>query len=188
MTMYVTMDCDSLKGFPHFALPMGYTIRGYQAGDEAAWIQLHKIGDSISTCEFNEALFRKEFGWDVESLRSRMFYVVAPDGEIVGTTTAWFTDEETSRGRIHWVIVHPQHRQQGISKAMLGHAMQRLAQSHEQAMLVTSLDRPWAIKLYLDFGFLPAPSEASDPGHFDGWAALQKTLNHPRLADWLEQR
>ena len=183
----VRMECDTLLHFPQIDFPAGYAIRHYQPGDEAAWQHLHRIGDSLSKCEFNDALFVAQFGSDPEPLRSRMFYVTAPNGDSVGTITAWFTDEVPARGRIHWVIVHPEHRRRGLTKPMMTHAMRRLAQDHSLAMLDTSLGRPWAIKVYLDFGFHPTQAAMADPLLRQGWATLQEQLQHPLLQQWLEQ-
>ena len=184
----VSMECDDLVNFPRCTFPPGYAIRPYQPGDEGAWQHLHRIGDPLSTADFNDAFFVDQFGSDLELLRSRMFYVVAANGEIAGSISAWFTDEQPQRGMIHWVIVHPGHRRRGLTKPMMTQAMERLAQSHQRAMLGTSLARPWAVKVYLDFGFLPAAAEWNDPLQVQGWASLQKRLNHPRLATWLEHR
>lgn len=184
----VSMECDDLVHFPRCTFPAGYTIRPYQPGDERAWQHLHQIGDALSLVDFNDAFFIDQFGSDLELLRSRMFYVVAADGEIAGSISAWFSNDQPPLGLIHWVIVHPDHRRRGLAKPMMTRTMQRLAQSHERAVLGTSLARPWAIKVYLDFGFLPAAAELNDPIHYQGWATLQKLLHHPRLANWLERR
>ena len=184
----VKMECDDLINFPRVAFPPGYSIRPYQPGDEAAWQHLHRIGDPLSQVDFNDAFFVEQFGRDLEVLRSRMFYVESATGEVAGSISAWSTDDQPAQGLIHWVIVHPEHRRRGLSKPMMSHAMQRLAQSHQQAVLGTSLARPWAIKVYLDFGFVPADEELRDPTHLQGWGLLQQYINHPRLATWLERR
>ena len=46
---------------------------------------------------------------------------------------------------------------EGLRKPMMTRAMQRLAESHPNAMLGTSTGRIWALKVYLDFGFYPDP-------------------------------
>lgn len=183
----VTMVRDNLAAIPHVDFPSGYAIRAYRPGDVAHWLHLHRIGDRfIDDAIFTEAYFAEQFGADQALLQSRMFYIESARGEVVGSISAWFTNEQPARGRIHWVIVHPDHRRRGLTKPMMSHAMQRLAQDHQSAMLDTSIARPWAIKVYLDFGFHPLPAELTTPEIFQGWVALQRMLNHPLLRTWLE--
>jgi hypothetical protein len=70
---------------------------------------------------------------------------------------------------------------------MMTHAMNRLAQSHPNAMLGTSTGRIWAIKVYLDFGFYPDPRELeAKPEVIEGWTQVQAQLNHPLLTKSLK--
>ena len=53
-------------------------------------------------------------------------------------------------------------------------------------MLGTHLVRPYAIKVYLDFGFLPDAEEfVAKPEVAEGWRLLAAQLPHPQLLRWL---
>jgi GNAT superfamily N-acetyltransferase len=81
--------------------------------------------------------------------------------------------------------VHPDHQRRGISKAMMTSAMHRLAQSHAGAILGTSSGRPWAVKVYLDFGFHPLAAQLQEPEVLAGWRYVQSVLHHPAIEKWL---
>ena len=116
----VTMIRDNLSAIPHVDFPPGYTIRAYRPDDVAHWLHLHRIGDPFNDDDlFTEAYFAKQFGTDSARLQSRMFYVESASGEVAGGISAWFTNEQPARGRIHWVIVHPDHRRRGLTRPMM---------------------------------------------------------------------
>ena len=60
-------------------------------------------------------------------------------------------------------------------------AMDRLAESHPSSMLDTSSGRPWAVKVYLDFGFRPEPTDLADPVRLQAWHNVQRVIAHPAL-------
>lgn len=178
-----------LRDFPHYTLPPGYRFRTYRPGDDAHWTALHQAAEPYFTV--TPELWVREFSKHLDALADRMFFVENDAGEVVASITAWWERDRHNpeeRGRIHWVVVHPAHQRKGLSKPMMTRAMQRLAESHPAAMLGTSAGRIWAVKVYLDFGFLPDPVEAATkPEVLAGWRAVQARLNHPALAAWLAE-
>jgi GNAT superfamily N-acetyltransferase len=180
-----TMLRGDLAAIPQYTLPAEYRFRLYQPGDGAAWRALHLAAEPFITV--TEDFFEREFGDHVDALPDRMFFVEAADGTIAGTITAWWEqvrENPGGRGRIHWVAVHPAHQRRGLTKSMMTVAMERLAQSHTSALLGTSSGRPWAVKVYLDFGFRPEPSELADPQVYAAWTAVQSVLHHPALTSF----
>jgi ribosomal protein S18 acetylase RimI-like enzyme len=181
----VEMERDSLDDFPHYDLPVGYTFRTYRPGDELIWTELHRVADLYAP---DDALFEQQFGSNRAALADRMFFVENEAGETVASISAWWEHDHpvpNDRGHIHWVVVHPAHQQRGLAKAMMSRAMQRLAQDHRAAMLGTSSARPWAIKVYLDFGFHPVLTDLQKPETLAAWRDVQGILHHPELARWL---
>jgi GNAT superfamily N-acetyltransferase len=77
------------------------------------------------------------------------------------------------------VAVRPAFQGRGLGRAALSHALNRLARWHERAYLDTSTARLPAIKMYLDFGFVP---DLGPPGARDAWRAVRAALPHPALA------
>jgi ribosomal protein S18 acetylase RimI-like enzyme len=172
-----------MENIPVYELPPGYHFRSYRPGDDHTWLVLQRASEPF--IQMGDDYFDGQFGADLDALPGRMFFVESPTGEVVGAITAWWEKERHNpheRGRIHWVAVHPAHRRRGLSKPMMTHAMQRLAQDHPSAVLGTSSGRPWAVKVYLDFGFQPEPSELTEPDNVAAWQAVQRLIQHPALA------
>lgn len=184
----VHMIRDDMLDFPIYQLPIGYRFRTFREGDDVTWTELQMSAEPYF--HVTPELFVREYGANLDALPDRMFFVETEQGEPAGSISAWWKrvdDSEAERGLIHWVVVHKDHQRRGITKPMMTHAMQRLAQSHSSAMLGTSTGRIWAIKVYLDFGFYPDPAEMeAKPEVVEGWKLVQAQLNHPLLAKSLK--
>lgn len=147
---------DHLDDVPEFPLPAGFSLRWYEAGDEAHWLRIHRAADPYN--EITPELFRQQFGHDERPWRERQCYLCAPGSEIIGTGTAWFNDDfEGERwGRVHWLAILPGFQGRGLSRPLLSAICRRLRDlGHERAYLSTSTARLPAISLYLKFGFAP---------------------------------
>ena len=117
-----------------------------------------------------------------------MWFVETDEGTPVGSISAWWEsgpDVPNDRGRIHWVVVHPEHQRRGLSKPMMTLAMNYMAEHHPGAVLGTSSGRPWAVKVYLDFGFLPDPTQLVEPETLQAWRDVQSVIEHPELEPFL---
>ncbi len=178
---------DDVANFPLYDLPAGYRFRMYREGDDLVWTKLHFAAEPYITV--TPELFTSEFQANHDALPDRMFFVETSEGEPAASISAWWERDRHNpmeRGRIHWVVVHPDHQRRGITKPMMTRAMQRLALSHPSAMLGTSAGRTWALKVYLDFGFYPDAVELENkPDVAAGWRSVQERLNHPLLAESL---
>lgn len=147
---HVVMTRSTLDNWPSSALPDGYSIRAYESGDAAHWRAIHERADPFNT--FDDTTFAAWFGHDEELLRVRQKYLLAPDGEVIGTATAWFDNPEA--GRVHWVAIVPEYQGRGLARPLLGEVGRTLqALGHTRAVLSTSLQRPVAIALYRKLGF-----------------------------------
>lgn len=186
----VHMIRDNMDDFPIYELPAGYRFRMFREGDDATWTALQLAADPY--IKVTPELFIREYDADRDVLPDRMFFVETEAGEAAGSISAWWERDRHNpleRGRIHWVVVHPDFQRRGLTKPMMTRAMQRLAQSHPSAMLGTSTGRIWALKVYLDFGFYPDPVEVeTKPEVREGWLQVQEVLNHPLLAKSLAVR
>ncbi len=151
----VIMTRADLNNIPSFDLPAGFSIRAYQAGDERHWWDIHERADTLLA--HHQGSHRQFFGDDETELRARQRFLVAPNGELIGTATAWFDSPQL--GRVHWVAVVPQFQGRGLAKPLLAHVMLRLRElGHDRAILDTSTERPRAIALYEGFGFVVQPN------------------------------
>ena len=145
---------DDLENVPDFDWPPGFSMRPFEAGDAQTWWDIHERADPLlahrngTHCQF--------FGADADELRARQYFIVAPDGQPVGTATAWHDSAEL--GRVHWVAIVPKFQGRGLAKPLISHVLQKLRElGHTRAILDTSRQRPRAIALYEKFGFVEIP-------------------------------
>lgn len=169
-----------MAGLPQYFPPDGYSIRTYRPGDEASWTLIHEktYNDVAITLED----FQKSFGYDLVAMEDRGFFLETSKGEVVGTATAWYEDDfhDKDFGLVHWVAIIPEHQGKGLSKALMTRVMNRLAQSHDRAMLRTSAERIPAIHLYLNYGFRPLYYTKRCPKE---WDLVRGSLSHRLLDD-----
>jgi len=147
---------QDLENIPTFAWPAGFGLRAYHPGDRDTWVRIVAAADLHQGITAADHL--RAFGHDESELTRRQLYVVAPDGQAIGTASAWFGSEETGRdwGRIHWVAILPDWQGQGLGRALLSATLLRLrGLGHTRAYLTTETVRHRGIRLYLGFGFIP---------------------------------
>lgn len=176
----VAMIREDMEGIPEHPLRPGYSFRCFREGDEDLWVSVQGDADRLQT--IGRATFDGQFGHDLPAMLDRTFFVIAPNGDAAGAISAWYGDEPRGNawGRIHWVAVRPSHQNLGLGKAMMTRAMKRLAQSHDRCYLTTATARVAAIKVYLDFGFLP---DLSLPEARDAWRSVARSLPHPAFPE-----
>jgi GNAT superfamily N-acetyltransferase len=175
----VTMIRPNLDDIPEVPFPAGYTVRSLRRNEGGLWEDIWRDAEPFSKIE--HGLFEREFGDDPAAIVRRCFIITAPDGVAAATISAWYARDINGLdyGRIHWVATRKDYQGRGIMKAGLSYAMQQLAQWHERAILDTSTGRMAAIKLYLDFGFVPDLTAARA---YEAWTIFRRRLNHPALA------
>lgn len=178
----ITMVRDNLEGIPDHSLPEGFILRGYQPGDQKLWEEIHLLADRYLTPTSD--LFHREFGTDEAVLAERQLYLLAADGQAIGTATAWFNDNFRGRayGRVHWVAIVPRYQGQGLAKPLMAAVCCRLRElGHDRAYLTTSTARVPAVRLYMQFGFLPWPEGAGD---VRVWRRFERELGLTRTPGW----
>jgi len=149
----VRPDLDNL---PEFPLPPGFRLRGYRTGDRSRWEEI--IAATQLHLPVSPGLHQRAFGPDEDELARRQLFLVAPEGEVMGTATAWFGSAPFASdwGRVHWVAVLPRWQGRDLSKPLLASTLERLRNlGHSRSYLITEPVRLPAINLYLKFGFTP---------------------------------
>ena len=175
----VRMLRENMENIPQFPIPEGYAIRNYRPNEGHIWTRILKAGEPYM--EIDDGLFDREFGRHLSVLEDRSFYLTTDAGEKIGTITAWWQNiDREVWGQIHWVVIHPDYQGRGLSKPMMSVAMTRLRQSHERCFLGTSTGRMAAIKVYLDFGFIP---DLSVENSREAWTEVASVLAHPILKE-----
>ncbi|MWV46262.1 GNAT family N-acetyltransferase [Paenibacillus sp. HJL G12] len=166
---------------PQFSLPDGFRIRLFEKGDEHHWARVETSVDEFKTEEAALEHFNKEFGPYIDEMTERCLFIENKDGEVIGTTTAWYGDlkgDGEISGRIHWVGVAPEYQGKKLSKPLLSAAMNILAQHHSKAYLTSQTTSYQAINMYLNFGFEPFIAE---PSCYEAWNLLEEVLNRKIL-------
>ncbi|MCS7060668.1 MAG: GNAT family N-acetyltransferase [Anaerolineae bacterium] len=176
----VTMIRSDLNDIPEAPFPEGYSIRPLRVHEGGLWEDIQRDAEPFFTVQ--PGLFAREFGDDPGAIERRCYVIVGPNGCAVGTISAWYDRHFKGQdwGRVHWVAVRRAHQGKGLAKAGLSFTLKQLARWHERAMLDTSTGRIGAIKLYLDFGFVP---DLDQPRAREAWLALKQRLSHPALRD-----
>ncbi len=174
----VIMSRPHMRGIPQMPMPAGYGIRPMTVDDIGLWTDIWRDAEPYLTIK--DGLFREEFGDDPGAVPRRCFIVTDSRGLGVGTISAWYNRDFHGRdaGRIHWVAVRPRFQGKGVGKAMMTHAMNCLAEWHDNCYLVTTTERTGAIALYLGFGFEPDMRTANARST---WAGLNSKLKHPSV-------
>lgn len=174
----VNMVRPHLDDIPQVEFPPGFSIRPMKPDETALWTDIQRDAEPHFTP--GDELFYQEFGSDLPATTWRCFFIVNDRGVAVATISAWYTRDFKGQdyGRIHWVATRPACRRRGLAKAGMSYALNRLAEWHERAWLGTSTARIPAIKMYLDFGFLP---DLEPPGAANAWRQVRQTLKHPVL-------
>ena len=78
----IIMRCDRILPM-EIKLPEGYRIRTYQPGDENAWADMECAIGEFNDREAAIKLFTERYLAD-GALTDRIFFAIAPDGEIAG--------------------------------------------------------------------------------------------------------
>jgi GNAT superfamily N-acetyltransferase len=144
-----------LNSVPDALFPTGIGARPLQDCDGGLWTEIIRRSEVFGV--IRDGLYEREFGFDAQAARERVYFATDAAGAAVATVGAWYgTDDFDRWGRIHWLYVLPDWQGQGLGRALLTFALHRLAElGHDRAYLTTSTGRPAAIRLYLRYGFVP---------------------------------
>ncbi len=175
----VIMERASLAAIPEYSLPQEFALRWYEAGDEAAWLQIQAAADRLN--DITADLFRKTFGDEQTAHEQRICFLTTATGEPIGTAAAWWGEKgaEGRWGRIHWVAILPAFQGHGLAKPLLTVVCLRLRElGHTSAYLTTSAARIPALSLYRQFGFVPVIRDEMERAV---WQEIELYLQSRRL-------
>lgn len=175
------MACADLENLPSYELPAGYRFVFYQPGDRDAWINIEISAKELRDFAQGVQVWQDYYGHVEDTLHNRMLFIENEQGEKVATATAYSDDHlPPERGQVHWVAVRRDHQGKGLARPLIAQVLHVMKQrGHARAVLHTQTTTWVAVKLYLDFGFLPDESVKQDP---DGWRIIKALTDHPALA------
>lgn len=168
---------------PEIPLPAGYRFALFEDGDRDTWIDIEKSAREFDSVEEGLKAWERYYAGHEEELKSRMVFVVSPEGRKVATATAYrdITGRDTSGAAwLHWVAVRREEQGKGLSKPLITHVlgiMRKMGQTH--AKIPTQTTTWVACKVYLDLGFRPIPQNLEHSR--DGWRIIRRLTDHPAL-------
>ncbi len=176
----------SLDNLPEQPLPPGYSFVTYAPGDRDAWIAIEQSAKELVSHEQGLEVWAHYYGAHEALLPGRMFFVVNPAGEKVGTATAFFDirrEDDGVNGMLHWVAVRRDEQGRGLSKPLILRALHRMAELGYTRGTIPTQTTTWlACKVYLDLGFRPIPRNAER--NRIGWRIVRTLTDHPALAEF----
>lgn len=177
------MERADLNGIPSYDLPKGYRFVFYQPGDRDAWIRIEISAKELTDEAQGLRVWQQYYGNVEETLPARMLFIENEQGEKVATATAFYDangDLPPRCAQLHWVAVRRDHQGRGLARPLIAQTLQLMKQlGHTEAVLHTQTTTWVAVRLYLDFGFRPAPGYARESR--DGWRIIRALTHHPAL-------
>ncbi len=156
------MEWDRVQNMTPSKLPEGYTIRGFQDGDEHHWARIE-----VSVLEFEAEetavdYFKEVFFPRKESLKDRCLFLCNPEGIPVATANAWWVEGDLGhQAALQWVALMPAYQGLGLGRAIVSAAM-ALYPTFEANLPVYLHTQTWshvAVGLYHALGFVVMKTE-----------------------------
>lgn len=168
LTMAITGAAARLLELP--AVPAGYALRAYQAGDETAWMELLAIEfPHWDNQQFDDYLAAPD--------RRQGSRVIERDGRIVAATFATRVSSQPLTGTVDYVVCHPDHRGRKLGLIACGAVTGCLGEKGYQSISLQTDDwRLPAIKVYLDLGYRPVMNRIDMPVR---WETVTQRLSQP---------
>ena len=158
----MSITAQKVQRLGDVAVPEGYALRGYQPGDEDGWMTLLNLGG------FGTPWDRKrldEYLSDQE--RREGSRIVAHNNEIAAATFASRREEPVRVGVLDYVVSHPDHRNNGLGRAVCTAVLKFFVDSGYETVTLTTDDwRLPAIKVYISLGFEPQMTREDMPSRW----------------------
>lgn len=172
----VIMLNEHLGGYPHYALPDGYSFDFYSPETGVSdWIRVQKASLSLKG-DGHEQLFMREFSGRDDLLTRQMLFVRDKNAAPVATATLWHGDAfGVEMPLLHWVATDVNHQERGIMKALLTRIFDMSVDLGVNCMyLVTQTNSYAAVNLYDKFGFKRVLSPKPTNFRLDDFASASK--------------
>ena len=138
----------------YITFPEGYYMRPYREGDGPGWCECCVDG-KLGVDEISEAVFKKIMLDDKTVNPQNIYFLISPSGEIAGTTTYQYNEEECA-GTIHMVAITKKYLGKGLSLPMLLFVVQKIIDDGKELIYLSTDDwRLPAIKTYFKADFEP---------------------------------
>lgn len=159
--IHVLMTKDDLENINKKELPKGYSFCFYKDGMDEEWVNIQLRSKHILDAKEGEEYFKSVFLKNKSLLKERLLFIKDGAGNLVGTGAIWdgkhFPGDENRKFRLHWIAVDPDHGGKGLAKALISKLLEtfRDEKMGDGLYLSTQTCSYVAIKIYLEFGFIP---------------------------------
>lgn len=180
----VIMILEDLTKLPKYELPEGYNFRNFREGDKRLWAEVETAAGEFTDLRKGIKQFENEFEINQEELTQRFLILENSKKECIGTAMGWYDDHffRKGYGRVHWVGIHPDYQGKGLAKPLVSQTMEIIKERHTKCYLTTQTESYKAIKIYLDFGFIPY---IKDENGTKAWKLMANFLKHPVLDKYM---
>ena len=151
----IIMRADSFSEKKAFHLPQGFSCKAFSLGDEPHWAEVEASVGEFDSSEEALVYFEKKYLPELENLKQRCRFIIAPDGSYAATCTAWtgLQDSQTI-GALHWLAVRPEYQRKGLARVLVQEIMQIFNDLDEfPVYLHTQTWSHAAVLLYCHAGF-----------------------------------
>ena len=179
------------KRLKKYVFPEGFEITHFDGSQSQKNAVFSMWEERDGSLEEVNAAFERRFFSQADCLPEKDMFFVKYQGEYVGSLTAIYHKEQ-SLGHLHYVMLDKKYRDKRLSYPLLYIGMKKLhKQGCSYIFLNTDDWRKSAIKLYLNYGFLPQiDSRNTDitKDHIERWKKIYKELTLQRylkmMMDW----
>ena len=166
----LAMRTNDLSNLPEYELPKEYSWRYYEPGDERIWAEIEMSAGEFTRVE--DGIQKFHYYYPDESLLPGRMIFLTDGGRPFATATAWFSDDNPSEGRLHWVSVDQAHQGKGLSRPLVSLAMHRMRDLGYKTAFLTTQTASWvAIKVYAQFGFR---ADVREEREIEGWKLVEE--------------
>ena len=184
--MRVTMTRADLTNIPEYALPEGFYLRLFQAGEQVEWARVETAAGEFASEAKAMERWNSEFGPHLTEFEKRCVFLENDAGKIIGTTTGWYgslVEGDEIIGRIHWVSLIPEYQGKGLAKPLLTAAMKILEKYHMAAYLTSQTTSYKALNMYEQYGFKPVIRDEQDA---EAWIIVEEALKKTTISRYDE--
>lgn len=167
------MVCD-LSHLPPLALPAGYSLRHFEAGDEANW---DRVNVDAFGWDAKELHFTRVLAGDVAFDPRRVLFIMH-NGQAVATASAWWrAGHPPTLGYLHYVGALASHAGRGLGMQVSLACMHFMRdEGRTRCLLHTDDFRLPALHTYIKLGFTPVLVHENQRQRWrDVFAALGRT-------------
>ena len=165
------------KAIETIKFPDGYYMRSYEnKNDGEGWCKCC-IDGSLGIEEISGSVFENKMLKDKSVNPENIYFLVSPNGDIAGTVTYQYTNNEDT-GCIHMVGIEKSYQGKRLAVPLILYAVQKMIGDGKKKIILTTDDwRIPAIKTYFHAGFVPV-IKSGDTEMENRWTEVKEQIKN----------